>query len=277
MSYDLHLQGALPTDAALRQHLSARPNFRVFDGFASYDHLGASFSLRWEGDPLERLSFHMNYVRPGWFSHAAEPELRALVEAFGLSVEDPQSEGMGSGPYSREGFLRGWGWGNSWATRTMASFGSVGPNTPRLPRAQNLAAYVWNAELEATRAAFEDELNPCFVPQIFLLSLPKQPATPLRAVAWTGDMALALPEVDALLLGDKMARTRDLEGLLARWPWVERPGRAPESPPLRYRALQFDAVPADLAAAVKAAAVKLPKQTTRLSPAAVLDGEDLAG
>src|SRR5262249_13577013 len=67
-------------------------------------------------DPNEggrtHVYFNMNFYRPHTFGLEAAEVLGRFVERFDLTVDDPQSEGMGQGEYSREGFLRGWNAGN---------------------------------------------------------------------------------------------------------------------------------------------------------------------
>ncbi len=50
----------------------------------------------------------MNFYRPHFFALEALPELEVFVEAFDLTVEDPQVGGMGEREFV--GFLFGSGW-----------------------------------------------------------------------------------------------------------------------------------------------------------------------
>jgi hypothetical protein len=63
----------------------------------------------------EYVAFRMNYFRPHISGLEAEIELSAFVNAFACAIHDPQLDGMGDGPYSASGFLRGWNTGNAFA------------------------------------------------------------------------------------------------------------------------------------------------------------------
>ncbi len=54
----------------------------------------------------------MSYFRPHVFGVEAVSEVEALVTAFQCDVQDDQVDGMGTGPFTREGFVRGWNAGN---------------------------------------------------------------------------------------------------------------------------------------------------------------------
>lgn len=208
VSYDLHFHtdGAVPSVDALRDHFSGRPHWSVSQTEAVYDNptSGVQFVMTLSGSDPVPLTFALAYARPGFFAHEAHDELQAVTDRFGLHVDDPQHDGMGRGPYTREGFLRGWNAGNQTAARVLAE---MSQHSPTLPEASNLGVWRWNA----MREAYMDELGslqmlPCFVPTVLLMARESDPHDVFTAAVWSEAMAVALPRVDAVLslrLGDK--------------------------------------------------------------------------
>jgi hypothetical protein len=145
------------------------------------------------------VAFNLNYYRSHIFGLEAERMLTAMVGELGLAVDDPQSDGMRQGPYTPEGFLRGWNRGNQFAHTAIAR---TDPKRPlALPAARNAAMWRWNY----AKAAFFDELMelvgevpPCFVPTVRTL-LVEGRAGVQRIVTWDLDMAIAIPEVDLVV------------------------------------------------------------------------------
>src|SRR4030095_11660757 len=82
------------------------------------------------------------------FGREAEPVVTDFVRNFDLLVDDPQSEGMGQGEYSPEGFLRGWNAGNAAGYRALfemqAREDPAGIEYDALPAADREAVWRWN-------------------------------------------------------------------------------------------------------------------------------------
>lgn len=207
MSYDLYFKsrGAAPAPPALQGYFADREHYRLGDAEAGYenDDTGVYFSFGWK----ESLWFNLNYFRPHTFGLEAEPEVRAFIEHFGFDIDDPQADGMGDGPYSREGFLRGWNAGNRFGHRAMLQT-QGGMQTLAVPAAVNGALWRWNFAKSRCQETFEDtpELPPAYVPTaIPILDTKGQVRT---CVFWTRDMPLVLPEVEWVC-------SADASGLLA--------------------------------------------------------------
>ena len=49
----------------------------------------------------------------------AEIEVKEFIDKFGFSINDPQNEGMAEGPCTKEGFIRGWNYGNEIRYRSI--------------------------------------------------------------------------------------------------------------------------------------------------------------
>src|ERR1700724_1994964 len=117
MSYDLyfkaHGQHNLPGTETFAAYFRNRKNYQVSPNQAVYQNetTGVYFSFDFgepeSGDLHDYLPvvFNINFFRPHIFGMEAEPELGAFVTEFGLTVFDPQNNGMGEGEYSAEGFL----------------------------------------------------------------------------------------------------------------------------------------------------------------------------
>lgn len=157
-------------------------------------YFGFDFS---EGEALP--AFNINYVRPHIFGLEAEPVLTAFVRKFSLDIDDPQSDGMGKGPYTPEGFLRGWNAGNLFGYRAVLSQGQP---MASLPRATNHMVWTWNVEREAIQQIFEDELDtlpPAFTPSVFVVQ--DDAGIILTLSIWTGDMPICFAAgVDAFAI-----------------------------------------------------------------------------
>ena len=203
MSYDLFLSSTPPPDAhALHAWFAARPHYKVTDTQAFYENpvSGVYFVFALANDGS--VSFNLNYYRPAIFGLEAAPELAALVEAFGFDIYDPQTDGMGKGPFSVPGFLKGWNHGNAFGHYAMMQRGSAqAPLT--LDQATRQRVWGWNR----ARDAYNDllgsiEMTPAFVPGVHLLVDDAEPTRVLTAAIWPEVIPIALPEVDVVLAMD---------------------------------------------------------------------------
>jgi hypothetical protein len=109
-----------------------------------YDGDGEAPGVK-EGEQGARphIHFNMNFFRPHTFGLEAVRVLERLVRRFDLTVYDPQSDGMGEGDFSEEGFLRSWNSGNRFAASAMGQL-RVGTPNLTLPAALNEAYWQWN-------------------------------------------------------------------------------------------------------------------------------------
>lgn len=205
MSYDLFFAAdqAVPSLDALRSHFEQRAHWTLTETQALYENptSGVHFSVEFrEPAPGEvPMAFNVNYARPEIFAREADEELSALVQRFALTVDDPQRDGMGVGPYSSEGFLRGWNAGNRFAARVHLERAEP-HSTPSAPEATNTGVWRWNRMRESYLDLLGSlEMLPCFVPTIMLMARKASPHDVFTAAVWTEAMAVALPEVDFIL------------------------------------------------------------------------------
>ena len=138
MSYDLFLFPEEPFGrSSFVEFFHNRPNYSISgdgnEAFYENDDTGVYFSFYYlpreemppkmaeEGWPRTNLiAFNMNYFRPHVFALEAVDEVEAAVRRLHCQVRDTQQEGMGDS-WDREGFLRGWNWGNAFAYQAMTT------------------------------------------------------------------------------------------------------------------------------------------------------------
>ncbi|MGF6595829.1 hypothetical protein P3T23_000536 [Paraburkholderia sp. GAS448] len=201
MCYDLYF--SFPTPVA-RQDIEAwfrkRRNYEVNDS-AVYRNgdTGVYFVFAFERDEsqpdvLKRIAFNLNYFRPHVFGLEAEPEVRAFVERFRPQIEDPQMNGMGTGPYSTEGFLAGWNRGNAFGYESILPRQTAQAACVSLPEAKLEAIWRWNHALADVQSELGESV---FVPRIMMFKVDGA----LRSVAvWSDGIPTLLPEVDTVLV-----------------------------------------------------------------------------
>lgn len=245
MSYDLYFRrspAAGPVSVSdFRRYFAQRPHYALqHDGdvaFYGNEQTGVYFSFERtassdaDGDepatelpPDDRvdagISFNLNYYRPHVFGLEAEPELRAFVDHFGLSVDDPQLSGMGRGPYSPEGFLKGWNAGNLLGYRTVFGRGLAESEAPTaLPSSAIHRIWRWNFHTPALQAELGEGV---FVPRIMCWQVDGRVVT---FATWTDASPIALPRVDLVVMVRAGLAKRRMWGLLpgkpelvvARW------------------------------------------------------------
>jgi hypothetical protein len=201
MSYDLNF--SFPTPVARRDveaWFRKRRNYEVHDS-AVYQNgdTGVYFVFNFENDAsqpdvLQRIAFNLNYFRPHVFGLEAEPEVRAFIERFEPQMDDPQSNGMGAGPYSTEGFLAGWNHGNAFGYQSILPQQKSQDGLVALPEAKFEAIWRWNHALPDVQSEFGESV---FVPRIMMFKVDGA----LRSVAVWGDgIPTLLPDVDAVLV-----------------------------------------------------------------------------
>lgn len=235
MSYDLYIYPHGPfAEADFARHFSGRPNYQMGDGSSDAwyrnDETGTYFSFSFsppatEAEIAEQLrdepdlandadwrarkacasvAFNMNYIRPHVFAVEAEPEVAAFLEAFDSAIEDYQSDGMANGPYSREGFLRGWNVGNSFGYRVILAHADNPVTLEALPEvaaAQNLLVadseriadvWSWNFARKGIQDALEAAGHDVFVPKI-MWGREKAGGSPIAFVVWSAGVPTVFP------------------------------------------------------------------------------------
>ncbi|WP_271023597.1 hypothetical protein [Rhizobium sp. RCAM05973] len=139
-----------------------------------------------------KAHININYCRPSFFGLEAEMEIADLLKRFPCQIHDPQMNGMGDGPYSREGFLRGWNAGNEFGAGAILS--KSDETIWCLPSSQLQQTWHWNYTQPRRQAECG---NGQFVPQILYMNV----AGRARTVAVWGDgLPTFIPRVDFVLV-----------------------------------------------------------------------------
>lgn len=197
MSYDLFLTSTsrdLSADA-FNAFFDGRPRYNMHGDDAVYenDDTGVYFLFQYSAEERS-VAFNLNYFRPHFFGLEAAPEVEAFVQAFDCAIQDPQNEGMGDGPFSVDGFLRGWNAGNRFGYRAMLSRDQ--PELQVYPTAELERVWRWNLAREAVQ---ETVLDSHFVPkQMFMKGVD---ATRARTfIVWPDGCPIFMPRTDLIVL-----------------------------------------------------------------------------
>ncbi len=219
MSYslDIYFKPAVRRDRLL-QYFASRKYFAITRDKLSYENpnTGVYFwiKLRRARNVLMQRAvasaeFEINYNRPSFFGLEGERELTALITTFQPRIEDPQMHGMGEGPYSPEGFLRGWNFGNVFSVHNRLSSNPAG-DIPSLSTETLRAVWAWNDQ----RAERSRRRPGCVVPAVRFFRIGGRPR---RVVVWEEGRPILLPHVDHVLVGRLTADEKRV-GLV---PWSE--------------------------------------------------------
>jgi len=227
MSYDLFFKpnSANLTEDQLTQYFADRQNYDVSDGQAFYenDDTGVYFSFDfdlkdWAEDEYP-IAFELNYFRPHFFGLEAAPEVAAFVNAFNLLIDDPQTDGMGRGPFSTEGFLRSWNAGNRFGYGILSHNKSLNPQV--YPTADLDHIWHWNLN----RAARQKEVgSSLFVPKFVFVKGSEQA---YATVVWPDACPICMPKADiVLIVRDELSSAPNSNGsdevIITEWADIER-------------------------------------------------------
>lgn len=229
MTYTLDFQFEPVVDwRRLQAHFVARRHYEI-DGYEVFYRNPDTLVMflfsfergRWS--PLRKNiaagTFTLQYLRAGYFGLEAERELSAFMAVFAAKIEDPQINGMAEGPYSGDGFLRGWNFGNELAVRATLSRDPA-LDIPTLPAAVLADFWRWNYASTADRMRFRDRR---FIPHITLFRRGGQTGT---FVVWPTGMPVSLPRVDYVMIGQGFRPSERSFGLVAWSETVEALARA---------------------------------------------------
>jgi hypothetical protein len=192
VSYDLYVIPEVFDAGAIQAWFAERPHYK--DDLYSNDDTGVYFTIHVaakgdedpEGVNAPYVAFNINYFRPRTFALEAGAEVAAFLARFPSRIHDPQR--MGDGPYSREGFLEGWDYGNQAACKVMAEQGVERPHTADPARVEEV--WDWNYRRTSLQAEAGENL---FVPKIvWVLQTPG--GNPEPAITWTFGVATIIPE-----------------------------------------------------------------------------------
>ena len=206
MSYDLYITSPKISLDDFSAYFASNARYKVENrqAFYSNDETGVYFSFdhnseepQEEDDIEHSVAFNINYYRPHYFALEAEPEVGRFIEHFNCAIRDVQNSGMENGPYSREGFLRGWNAGNEFGYHAiLACDDSHGPIYSR-PTADLERIWRWNTVKEQRQAAFKEDI---FVPRIMFMTFDGSLGS---VCVWPDGISTLIPQVDFLYLPRK--------------------------------------------------------------------------
>ncbi len=215
MSYDLYFTDPRINRTQFREYFTHRKHYEVSDSQACYQNedTGVYFLIDHnegeEEDPeaiSSTASLSLNYYRPHIFGLEAADEIAAFIEHFGFSIHDPQNEGMGDGPFSKEGFLRAWNHGNEFGYSAVL----LGDNPPEtvwsLPGGHLEKIWAWNYRKALVQESFGEDI---FVPRVFFMMVAGQVVS---AAVWPDAISELIPQVDCLFVGRDELAPRTLFG-----------------------------------------------------------------
>lgn len=266
MGYDLYFRSSDPNSGISNEQFNSfflkRRFYELNAGQAFYlnNNTGVYFEFNYgetlDDDPSSELqreagllpvSFYLNYFRPHIFGLEAEIELTAFVKHFGFVVSDSQTDGMGEGLYSRNGFLRGYNSGNGKACRIMLQEFGHKAEIAAMASSDLESIWQWNYEANAFKEVLGEKF---FVPHIIVL---RNNGVLVTAIVWTDAMPIAMPDVDILILNRAKTAPRSwfhkksdevfLPRVQAHESFVYFPQKNRSLP---YRLLDYDTVPPDL-------------------------------
>lgn len=203
MSYDLYFTRPTLTLDQFTSYFRARRHYEVSGHQCTYQNAdtGVYFGFDYhdaneaDEDALRcTASLRVNYCRPHVFGLEAVAEVADWVAHFGLSIHDPQSQGMGDGPFSEEGFLRGWNHGNEVGYSFILGGDHATQAVWTLPRERLEAIWKWNRDKRMVQDSCREDR---FVPRVVFMNV----AGKLASVAvWPDAMCELVPEVDYLFI-----------------------------------------------------------------------------
>ncbi|HWE73760.1 MAG TPA: hypothetical protein VG328_11420 [Stellaceae bacterium] len=158
---------------------------------------------------VKSAEFEVNYNRPSFFGREAEKQLSGIVAALQPRIDDPQMEGMGEGPYSGDGFLRGWNFGNRFAIQQMV-LKEADNKIATMPEADLHAAWDWNFRCAERRDYLK--LRHYAPPVLFW----RIDGRVQRVVVWGESMPIMLPRVEYVIVAREIGKAR-----VSLVPWIE--------------------------------------------------------
>jgi hypothetical protein len=201
MSYDLMLEGA--GVSAFGGIVANAPHVAVNGELGwvySNEATGVYFTLAEdelleppaENDPIGRyIVCSLNYLRPSFFVDEAVPVILDLASAAGLTVRDPQLEGIPRPPGAIDLAAIREIWQST--TRAWVERMDYSEQPPRMDPSAANALWRYNAgrpELES-----REEL---FVPTLFVRRKRTEPDRALRCVTWGPGLGLVFPPADVV-------------------------------------------------------------------------------
>ena len=172
--------------------------------FYSNEITGVYFSFDHNSEPAQdedeiehSVVFNINYYRPHYFAFEAEPEIRRFIDHFNCSIYDYQNEGMGNGPYSREGFLTGWNHGNEFGYSAILGRNDAPERVFSKPTEELELIWEWNFSKEMRENEIQEDI---FIPRIMFMLIDGVLGS---VCVWPDGISTLIPDVDYLYIPRK--------------------------------------------------------------------------
>lgn len=206
MSYDLYFTSPKITLEQFEDYFSDSQRYKVENSQAWYtnEDTGVYFVFEHNDEPpsdeddIEHsVLFNMNYYRPHYFALEAEPEVSRFIESFNCSIHDYQNSGMENGPYSREGFLRGWNYGNDFGYSAILGSDNAPDVVFSKPSAELEQIWKWNYSKHKMEEDIQEDI---FIPRIMFMLVNGELGS---VCVWPDGISTLIPAVDFLYVPRK--------------------------------------------------------------------------
>lgn len=257
MSYDLFFKsGNRPlSKRQLTSYFAQRDCYTIKADQALYSNedTGVYFCFDYVADNPLAVAFNLNYFRPHFFGLEAAREVSAFVATFGLSLHDPQVDGMGDGPFSTDGFLRGWNAGNRFGYKTYLSSDDR-PQIHVYPTSGLEQVWNWNFNRKSLQDHFGDGI---FVPIIMFMGVEGRNQA-RTSIVWPDAHPIYMPKTDLVfLIRDELSSSPGVNGsyetTVVEWSEIELViGGYPYDEKTGCYRLEYDSAPPSLSDFVRA-------------------------
>ncbi len=206
MSYDLYFTSPKISLDEFNRYFGDNSYYEVENGQAFYsnDNTGVYFSFEHNSDPIQdeddiehSVAFNINYYRPHFFALEAEPEINRFIDHFNCSIHDYQNEGMAIGPYSKEGFLKGWNHGNEFGYSAILGNDDAPEIVFSKPTKEIEEIWNWNFSKEMKDIEIDEDI---FIPRIMYIVVDGVLGS---ACVWPDGISTLIPYVDFLYVPRK--------------------------------------------------------------------------
>jgi hypothetical protein len=201
MSYDLYFIKPRVSNEQFMAYFRTRPNYEVSARQCVYQNKDTGVYFLIDHNTTDSTaSLSLNYYRPHTFGLEAVGEIAAFIEYFGFSIFDPQNEGMGDGPFSKDGFLKAWNHGNEFGYSAILGSDKRPEKVWRAPKERLEEIWRWNFHKPKVQDSFREDI---FVPRVFFMIVAGQVAS---VAVWPDAISELIPQVDYLTIGrDQLA------------------------------------------------------------------------
>jgi hypothetical protein len=213
MSYDLYFLKPKIKREDFNSYFENRANYQIEEDQAVYQNedTGVYFIFDYnekekidENEIAYSIALSINYYRPVIFGLEAELEVSSLIKYFNFEILDVQTNGMGNGPYTKEGFLKAWNVGNEFGYSAILQ--SKDPPNQVFARNSTEIISIWNWNFHKNELQ-ENIHKDIFIPRILYLTINGKLQS---TIVWPDGISTLIPKVDCLYIPRKELAQRKL-------------------------------------------------------------------